>query len=102
MTKILLTLSLLATILMGNPIETRANNAIELIDNDFQSIVITVTESTLHVSGAAGQMLAIYDVAGIRVVYLKVESSDKRFELNLPKGCYIVKVGKVVRKIAIR
>jgi len=102
MTKILLTLSLLATILMGNPIETRANNAIELIDNDFQSIVITVTESTLHVLGAAGQMLAIYDVAGIRVVYLKVESSDKRFELNLPKGCYIVKVGKVVRKIAIR
>ncbi|QUB46529.1 T9SS type A sorting domain-containing protein [Prevotella sp. oral taxon 475] len=102
MTKVLLTLSLLATILMGNPIETRANNAIELIDNDFQSIVITVTESTLHVSGAAGQMLAIYDVAGIRVVYLKVESSDKRFELNLPKGCYIVKVGKVVRKIAIR
>jgi hypothetical protein len=87
---------------MGNPIETRANNAIELIDNDFQSIVITVTESTLHVLGAAGQMLAIYDVAGIRVVYLKVESSDKRFELNLPKGCYIVKVGKVVRKIAIR
>lgn len=87
---------------MGNPIETRANNTIELIDNDFQSIVITVTESTLHVSGAAGQMLAIYDVAGIRVVYLKVESSDKRFELNLPKGCYIVKVGKVVRKIAIR
>ena len=72
MTKVLLTLSLLATILMGNPIETRANNAIELIDNDFQSIVITVTESTLHVSGAAGQMLAIYDVAGIRVVYLKV------------------------------
>ena len=102
MTKVLLTLSLLATILMGNPIETRANNAIELIDNDFQSIVITVTESTLHVLGAAGQMLAIYDVAGIRVVYLKVESSDKRFELNLPKGCYIVKVGKVVRKIAIR
>lgn len=102
MTKVLLTLSLLATILMGNPIETRANNTIELIDNDFQSIVITVTESTLHVSGAAGQMLAIYDVAGIRVVYLKVESSDKRFELNLPKGCYIVKVGKVVRKIAIR
>ena len=23
-------------------------------------------------------------------------------EINLPKGCYIVKVGKVVRKISIR
>ena len=32
----------------------------------------------------------------------RVEGFDKRFELNLPKGCYIVKVGKTVRKISIR
>jgi len=31
-----------------------------------------------------------------------VEGQDKRFDLNLPKGCYIVKVGKVVRKISIK
>ena len=33
---------------------------------------------------------------------VKVEGMDKRIELNLPKGCYIVKVGKVVRKIYIK
>lgn len=33
---------------------------------------------------------------------IKVEGADKYYELNLPKGCYIVKVGKVVRKISIK
>ena len=33
---------------------------------------------------------------------VKVDSSEKSYPLNLPKGCYIVKVGKVVRKISIR
>ncbi|MDD3387351.1 MAG: secretion protein, partial [Prevotella sp.] len=28
--------------------------------------------------------------------------ADKSYNLNLPKGCYIVKVGKVVRKVSIR
>ena len=47
-------------------------------------------------------MLAIYDLAGVRVVYFKIDSAEKHFDLGLPKGCYIVKVGKVVRKIAVR
>ena len=47
-------------------------------------------------------MLYIYNVAGVRVMSFKVEGPDKRYELNLQKGCYIVKVGKVVRKISIR
>jgi hypothetical protein len=79
----------------------RAYTSVEVIDNDFQNISVSVTESTLHVSGANGQMLYIYNVAGVRVMSIKVEGADKYYELNLPKGCYIVKVGKVVRKISI-
>lgn len=80
-----------------------ANSAIEIIDTDLpQAIVISVNESTLHVTGAAGQDLYIYNVAGVRVMSIKVDGPDKRYELNLPKGCYIVKVGKTVRKISIR
>ena len=41
-------------------------------------------------------------MAGVRVMSVKVEGADKRIELNLPKGCYIVKVGKLVRKISIQ
>ena len=73
-----------------------------MIDNDYQNISISVNESVLHITGANGLVMQIYNVAGVRVMSVKVEGPDKRFELNLPKGCYIVKVGKVVRKISIR
>ena len=48
-----------------------------------------------------GQVLYIYNVAGVCVMTLRVDSNDKRFDLNLAKGCYIVKVGRTVRKVSI-
>ena len=36
--------------MLGNPLTSRANAALETIDNDFQNVVISVTESTIHVS----------------------------------------------------
>ena len=68
----------------------------------FQNITISVQESVLHISGANGQVVQIYNVAGVMVKSIKVEGNDRRIELNLNKGCYIVKVGKVVRKISIK
>ena len=102
MMKRLFTLRLASTLLVGMPVAMYAEQAIELIDNDYQNISISVSESVLHITGANGLVMQIYNVAGVRVMSVKVEGPDKRFELNLPKGCYIVKVGKVVRKISIR
>ncbi len=102
MNKSILSLILSALLVAGAPISVAAYNAIEIVENDFQSINVTLNETTLHVTGANGQTLYIYNVAGVRVMSIKVEGQDKRIELNLPKGCYIVKVGKVVRKISIK
>ncbi len=102
MMKRLFTLLLASTLLVGMPVAMYAEQAIEVIDNDYQNISISVSESVLHITGANGLVMQIYNVAGVRVMSVKVEGPDKRFELNLPKGCYIVKVGKVVRKISIR
>ena len=102
MIKKILTICFSAALILCVPTISRAITAVEIIDNDLQTITISVTESTLHVAGANGQMLQIYNVAGICVMNIKVEGADKRYELNLPKGCYIVKVGKVTRKISIR
>lgn len=89
--------------MVATPQQVRASEAIEIIDNEQQPITISVnSESTLRVTGAAGQMLYIYNVTGVRVVSIKVDGSDKSYNLNLQKGCYIVKVGKTVRKISIR
>ncbi len=88
--------------LFALPVSGSATQSIEIIDNDFQQVTISVQESVLHVTGANGQVLEIFNVAGVKVMSFRVEGFDKRFELNLPKGCYIVKVGKTVRKISIR
>lgn len=83
-------------------LQGHARTSVEIMDQDVQATTISVNTSTIHVSGANGQMLEVYNIAGMRVMCVKVEGQDKRFDLNLPKGCYIVKVGKVVRKISIK
>ncbi|MDD7318297.1 MAG: T9SS type A sorting domain-containing protein [Prevotella sp.] len=102
MTKKLLIFSLVSVLMFGMPGISRAEAAIEIIDNDYQEITISVQESVLHVTGANGQTLQIYNVAGVMIKSIKVDSNDRRYELNLSKGCYIVKVGKTVRKISIK
>ena len=41
-------------------------------------------------------------MTGRAVATYKIDSPVQRIELNLPKGCYILKVGKVVRKVTVR
>lgn len=101
MMKKIFTLLLVSTLVFGLPFSGQARVAVEIIEQAFQEIVLSVNNSTLHVAGANGEVLSIYNLAGVKVQSFKVEGNDKRYELNLPKGCYIVKVGKVVRKISI-
>ena len=84
------------------PFNAKANTAIEIFDQDFQNISISVSGSVLRIEGAENETLQIYNVTGVRVVSIRIDGNDKRYNLNLPKGCYIVKVGKVDRKISIR
>ena len=102
MTNKILAILISAFMFMAVPSVASAGTMIELIDTEIQNISLSLTETTLHVTGANGQVLHIYNVAGVRVMTVKVEGQDKKIELNLPKGCYIVQVGKVVRKISIK
>ena len=99
---ILLALSLLAVLSIGMPQTSKANTAIEITEQITPVVSITVAQSILHITGANGQTLQIYNVTGVCVMNIRIEGNDKRYDLNLPKGCYIVKVGKVVRKISLR
>lgn len=105
MTKNILSLSLAALLMISVPAVSLAEPMIEIMDMndiDTQGITISVNQNVLHVSGAAGQVLQVYNVTGVCVMTVKVDGDEKHYDLNLQKGCYIVKVGKVVRKISIR
>ena len=74
----------------------------DITEDEVQQPAITVNGSNVRVANAAGQVLEVYDVAGVCVATLRIDSDDRTFHLNLSKGCYILKVGKVVRKVSIR
>ena len=63
---------------------------------------LNVDGNTVSVNGAAGMTLEVVSLTGRAVATHKIEGPAQRIELNLPKGCYILKVGKVVRKVTVR
>lgn len=64
-------------------------------------VKIYFSGSTLRVTGAANLTLSVYSLTGTKVMCQKIDCDDKSWNLNLTSGCYIVKVGNVVRKIAV-
>lgn len=67
-----------------------------------QDVNITFSEGVLFVTGCEGQTLEVVSLTGKKIMDVKIESPAQKIELNIPKGCYIVKVGKVVRKVSVR
>ena len=60
-------------------------------------------ESAIYVKNAEKQILEIYNLAGVKVNSIRIDSADKVIEIaSLPKGCYILKVGKTVRKCYLK
>jgi hypothetical protein len=71
----------------------------EFVDED---ITITISGQTVTITGGQGQTLEVVSLTGRRVMTEKIESPAQKIELNVPKGCYILKIGKVVRKVTVR
>lgn len=63
---------------------------------------ISVQQSSVTVTGAVGETLEVVSLTGKSLMTIRIDSPSQRIDLNVPKGCYILKVGKVVRKVTIR
>lgn len=72
------------------------------IEMSMGGITLSIAQNNVHISGANGETMEIFNLTGARVASIKIDSNDKSFALNLTKGCYLVKVGKIVRKISIQ
>ena len=93
---------LLAATLTAMPMKAADDVDKEDIEAELNTVSITVCGTQVHLTGAEGKTLEIFNLAGVRVGSLRIDSEDKTLNLNLARGCYILKVGKVVRKISIR
>ena len=100
-------LILFCATLLGAATPVKAMNMVlemgvaEQIDDNVPTIV--VEGKTVTILGANGMTMEIVSLTGRPVTKLKIENSSQRIQLNnLQKGCYIIKVGKVVRKVTVQ
>lgn len=101
MKKIYIILALLTT-LSPLPLLAAEDGDDGSVEAEMSAVQLSVSGSQVRVGGAAGQTLEIYDLAGMRVAAVKIDTDDKTLQLHLQRGCYFIKIGKLVRKIAIR
>ena len=71
------------------------------LEIETDTVHINVKANKVNVLNGEGKDLEIYNLTGVRVSTTPLESNDTNVHLNLPRGCYILKVGKVVRKVTI-
>ena len=66
-----------------------------------EDINISINGQTVTISGAQGQTLEVISLTGRKLMTVRIDSPAQRIELNVPKGCYILKIGKFVRKVSL-
>lgn len=101
--KILLTLTIIATMCFAPCLLATASARIELSEIEAQQQVkIEQKGNSIVVSGAAGKTVLIYNLIGVKVMSVKIDAPEKRIDLsNLDRGIYPVKVGNVSKKIHV-
>lgn len=104
MKKSLLTILMIPSMMFIVPMVSSARTGAEvMIDLDVQEISLTYSGGVMNITGANNQIVTIYNLAGVAVKSFRVEGQDKRFNLSLSDGVYIIKVGtSFTRKILVR
>ena len=73
----------------------------EPIEAELEAVTLTIQDNRAHITNPDGKTLEIYNLTGVRVARIRIDGNDKQITLNLTRGCYIMKVDKVVRKVTI-
>ena len=72
------------------------------IETEQMPVTVSVYGSTINVKNAQNLIMEVYDITGKKVAAIRIESNDKTYELAVPKGCYIIKIGKMARKVYLK
>lgn len=94
-----------AALLGVAPCTSYADVAEAGIEQEVSTVKISVSNNSsqdVRIQNGDGEMLEVYNLVGVRVAVYRIDSCDKTVTLNVQRGCYILKVGKVVRKVFVR
>ncbi len=67
------------------------------------SLTIKVASNRLIINNLPkDDVLEIYNIMGVKVLTRRVKAGTNEYPINLSKGYYIIKIGKLTKKIAIK
>lgn len=66
-----------------------------------EDISIKTAGRRVHISGAEGETLEVYNIAGVKIATFSIDAPEKTITLTVPRGVYILHVGNVARRINI-
>lgn len=67
------------------------------------SLRVVFTENRLIIENLrTDNILEIYNIMGAKVYTRRLKSGTNEYHISLPKGYYIIKIGKFTKKIAIK
>jgi len=76
-------------------------NRLEREEQD--KVKIKVSENRLIIENLPkDEILDIYNIMGVKVYSRHVKAGTNEYTLSLPKGYYILKIGKITKKVALR
>lgn len=84
------------------PISMLAEPMSDGIEMSASGIQLSINGGNVHIVGANGEVMEVFNLTGTKVATVRIDSNDKTFALNLTKGCYLIKVGKIVRKVSVQ
>lgn len=73
------------------------------IENEQAAVTLIIIGNDVRVQNASiGSVLEVYNILGVKLYSVRIDSTDKTITLNLPKGCYVLKIEQTVRKVVIK
>ena len=80
----------------------KAENS-DRVGAESESIELWADTNRLFIrNGEPGSIIVVYSVVGTKVKEIELKTASSEIPLQLPKGYYIVKIGEVARKIAVK
>jgi len=85
------------------PLNAQRNEKVVVAVSQETTVSVLLKGKILQLQNAVvGEKLEVLSIVGVKVFDKKIESSNQEFQLGLPRGYYIVKIGTVVRKISVK
>ena len=103
MTKNILYSILIASALCFAPsLVSNVSARIELSDIETTQPSVRQSGSSLVISGAIGKTVYVYNLLGVQLAAIHIDTYEKRIDLStLPKGIYPIKIGNYTKKIQL-